>query len=986
MKRIFICALLLCIFPFFETGILAQTGGQVRITGKVTDAPTGEVLPGVNILIEGTTSGTVTGLDGVYDIMTEKGKTLVFSFIGYNVQKVQVTDERTINIALEPNTTELQEVVVSSQAKGQIGARTEQINSNTIKNVVAPDRLQENPDANAAEAIGRLPGISLLRSGGEGTQLVVRGLEPRYTTVTLNGVQLPSTDGSNRSTNVNGISQYALQGVEVYKALTADMEANSPAGTVNLKLKEAPEKFKSSIMVQAGYNDLNSYWGNYKVAGEVSNRFLNNRLGVFVSANAERVNRSAQTLSAGYSNIDVTDKLYVSSINLNDYSRIKYRRSVMASVDYRLTPSTTLKAYGLYTYSKTDERSQAKTYGTTTPDNVGYTFSYNPNGYSDIFQTDLSGETKLKFLNMALDYGYSYSKGISKTPESRSWLFGFQKSSPDDISTTEHRSLPLDEILAMFTDDPDSLQNMKLNYINISRDNMYDKNSTFHLNINIPVKIGDFISGYVKFGGMYREKRRFRDVTSGNQPITTNQFGQAMLADSLPWIVRTTDGNITGIGLKDHPVNNFLKGDYHFGYYFDFNKMNQMTDMWSKISEYYYNQGPSVWMPMFGESGKIGYQQNVEDCMINDQDITEKYGAGYVMTELNLGKWLMVAPGVRYEKTTDHMKGFIALQPTLSDPIYAPIPGSDTSASRHDEYLLPMIHMRIKPVDFAYLHLAYTQTLSRPDFNAISPNTFYNTGYAPFTYHTTNPNLKCEFWTNYDAQLTFHSQKLGLLSISGFYKTVKDKIWNRSYKRIKGDPIISPFPDAALVNVSLWENHKYKIYLKGMEFEWQTSFYYLPRPFRYFTLYANYTYTQSETRYPYTDLRTVVPPTGRPYTVRVDSTTTGPMLNQPKHIVNLSLGFNQKGFNAWLSFQYNGKINTGKNYTLAALDSWKDNFVRWDLQLTQQLPVKKFQAELVANIANLSNFMEKQGDKGDNRPSYLESYGWTADLGIRFRF
>jgi len=72
-------------------------------------------------------------------------------------------------------------------------------------------RLQENPDANAAEAIGRLPGVSLIRSGGEGTGVVIRGLDPKYSQITIDGIQVPSTNANNRSTDISGISQYVLQ-------------------------------------------------------------------------------------------------------------------------------------------------------------------------------------------------------------------------------------------------------------------------------------------------------------------------------------------------------------------------------------------------------------------------------------------------------------------------------------------------------------------------------------------------------------------------------------------------------------------------------------------------------------------------------------------------------------------------------------------------------------------------------------------------------
>jgi TonB-dependent receptor len=150
-------------------------------------------------------------------------------------------------------------VVLTVQAKGQKKAISEQLNSNTIKNVVAADRLQENPDANSVEAIGRLPGVSVTRDGGEGSGLVVRGLSPKYTAVTLNGVKMASNSANGQETNISGISQYALQGVEVYKSLTAEMEANSVAGTINLKLRETPKDLHFNIMNTTGYNNLNNY-------------------------------------------------------------------------------------------------------------------------------------------------------------------------------------------------------------------------------------------------------------------------------------------------------------------------------------------------------------------------------------------------------------------------------------------------------------------------------------------------------------------------------------------------------------------------------------------------------------------------------------------------------------------------------------------------------------------------------------------------------
>lgn len=973
-----------------STGLLAQ-GNRQRVTGRISDAATGEPLPGASILIEGTATGTVTGLDGDYSILVSGGETvLVFSFLGYVNQRVTVGDQQTINIQLEENIAAIAEVVITTQAKGQIGARQQQINSSTIKNVVAPDRLQENPDANAVEAIGRLPGISVIRSGGEGSQIVIRGLEPRYTNVTLEGIEMPASSTNNRGTNISGISQYILQGVEVYKSLTPDMEANSVGGTVNLTLQQTPSGLHYNVMAQGGYNDLNNYWGNYKFLGDISNRFFNDKLGVFFSASAERVNRSTQTMSAGYGIESAEVDILLNSSSLNLINRLNYRQSATLSLDYQVHPSTKLKLYGLWSHANVDQKRQSKNYGHTGSGSVGYGMADNPLNETTILHSALSGETNLDFLNMVVDYGLVYSKSKGNNPDQRSWDFSFDLASTDDITTFEYRRMDPVDLIPLYTDHTDSLHNTRKQGFNYTSTMQEDENLTAYLNLRIPFKLGDLVTGYAKFGGKYRHKERYMDILAGTQ--IQHPFVAAYWYEAMPWLEMGRGSDQYTVhtleGFEDHLVTDFLGGAYDYGWYFDFDKLNQTSLWWEHWSDSLFQLGQPVWLPIVGDITHLGYRQSLQASMINDQKIIEDYYAGYLMGEFNFGRWLMFMPGFRYEKTEASMEGFEATEPLYTPSTMSPLVGKDTSATRGDDFFLPMVHMRIRPTSFMYFHLAYTQTISRPDFNAISPNTYINPGKVPFTHVAQNPELRAERWTNYDAQVTFHNSKIGLLSVSGFYKTVEDKIWQRNYKRIRGDEVIYPFGPNDVVDVTIWENHPYDITLQGVEFEWQTSFWYLPRPLSYFTLNVNYTYTHSETKYPNTRLEQVVPPEGgRPVTVRIDSVITGPMLYQPRHIANASLGFNYRGFNTWLSFQYNGEIFTSKNFKLNELDGLKEHFYRIDLQLTYDIPLKiPGKLQVIGNFANLSNFTEVSRLRGDPRYTYQEAYGWTVDLGVRYRF
>jgi len=551
------------IFIFLANSLMAQQG-RVRVTGKITDGETKESLPGATIMVKGTTTGTITELNGDYSILVPgEDATLVFSFLGYTDQEVAVGSQRIINIQLEAGTAQLDEVVITMQAKGQIGARNQQINSNTLVNVVSPDRLQENPDANAVEAIGRLPGISVLRSGGEGSQIVVRGLEPRYTNVTLEGINLPASNSVNRGANIGGISQYVLQGVEVYKSLTPDMEANSVGGTVNLQLQDTPEGLHFNIMAQGGYNNLNNYFGNYKYLGEISNRFLDNKLGVFLSASAEKVNRGTHTMSAGYDFIGEETDLYLGGSNLNIINRTNYRQSATLSLDYQLNSSTKLKLHTLYSHSNVETSSQSKSYGHTGSGSVGYNMAYNPVNEFDMIHTALSGETNLNFLNMVIDYGVAYSRSTGNNPNSRSWNFSFAEASTSDITTQEMRKLYPADLIPLYTDHPDSIHNTtKTTFDRVDKEKE-DKNLTAYVDFIIPFTIGDLVTGNVKFGGKYRKKERFYDELSGFQ--MQHPFQAEYWYEAMPWLVMSERGNSeyenhTLEGFEDYNVTDFMGG------------------------------------------------------------------------------------------------------------------------------------------------------------------------------------------------------------------------------------------------------------------------------------------------------------------------------------------------------------------------------------------------------------------------------------------
>ena len=203
----------------------AQAQNSGRITGTITDANTGEPLIGAHVMIEGTSLGTATSAEGEYTIRQVRpgDHVLVIGYIGYEEREIPVTvtagETVELDITLVSVAVEGEEVNITAQAAGQRAAINEQLSSNTIENVVSAARIREVPDANAAESIGRLSGVSVVRSGGEGQKVAIRGMSPQYNVIQVNGVRMQSTDRNNRSVDLNMIAPNVLSGISVTKAL-----------------------------------------------------------------------------------------------------------------------------------------------------------------------------------------------------------------------------------------------------------------------------------------------------------------------------------------------------------------------------------------------------------------------------------------------------------------------------------------------------------------------------------------------------------------------------------------------------------------------------------------------------------------------------------------------------------------------------------------------------------------------------------------------
>ncbi|MEM1215901.1 MAG: TonB-dependent receptor plug domain-containing protein, partial [Bacteroidota bacterium] len=322
------------------------TGQQTTASVLLVDSLTQEPLSFATWSVPNTSQNGVSDLDGSFRITGLKAGNyeIQVQYLGYQdlTRPLVIEDGRKqrLLLAMLPDAVQMEAVVVSAQLDGQRAAIQKQISANGIVNVISKDKINEIPDQNAAETVGRVPGVSLQRDGGEATKVSIRGLSPRYNAITINGERIPATDGEDRSVDLSMVSTDALDGIEVYKSITPDQDGDAVGGTVNFLIKKAKRGLRGDVKASLGYNQLQSEFGQPRVSFSLSNRFLNNKLGIIATGNFQRANRSSDLLTASYvttgEDSEGNAAIQAEDINLADRLETRLRYGGSLTLDYEL--------------------------------------------------------------------------------------------------------------------------------------------------------------------------------------------------------------------------------------------------------------------------------------------------------------------------------------------------------------------------------------------------------------------------------------------------------------------------------------------------------------------------------------------------------------------------------------------------------------------------------------------------------------------------
>jgi TonB-dependent receptor len=745
------------------------------------------------------------------------------------------------------------------------------------------------------------------------------------------------------------------------------MNADAIGGTVNMQLREAPSQLHTDLMYQSGYTAKENKYGNYKAIASVSDRFFGDKLGIYLLANAESYDRSADNFNASYriaseaSPGEQYANVAVANMALDRHLETRGRYGANLIMDYRL-PNGSISSINMFSRLNSGYQDYQTQF-----DYIGRNLNWNytrGNANTDLAINALQGRYDFGFMSVDFTAANSYTRNNNP------WIPTYYFTEGNGIATTASNNTPPEQLVALTR--YDSTQ-ASFTQITTSSADYKENDQSYKANLKIPFNVSSFVSGYLKFGGDFRYNYRTNDENAPYSHIDAPALGG--VRDSI-------------MRLYDLQWSNQIL--HFYGYNFsDYNQALRSNFLNDRF-------GDLIWVPRTPVLDQItsyiiahkaiisavnrGWYEGPFTDLVNDYRFIERYYASYGMAEIDLGPSLMMVGGARYEMDASQFSAYRIKDSGNPDAQ----PYDYYTAYPKNHYWLPMVQAKFDIADWGDVRYAYTQTLARPDFTSLTPG--WNIDQPGQVVNAGNPGLLPAHSYNHDLMLTVHSNDIGLVSAGVFYKTVKDFSYFTSYwllptSTVPGFDTMGKYPGAQSgASINTFYNNPYKAYLKGVEADFQTRLWYLPGVLGGIVLGVNYTHIWSSTLYPWPVLKRSL--VGRVTEVSIiDSVRGGRLVDQPDDILNASIGYDYKGFSGRVSFLYQGAMISGIG-TRVEQDGYTHDYFRMDASFRQLLPWRGLQLYLdINNINQRADISAQQTIGGFTSEQY---YGLTADLGIRY--
>lgn len=931
-----------------------QDEGTIR--GHVTDTTHAGVLA-AQLRVNGTPLGGATDESGAFEIphVPSGTRMVIVQRIGFVTDSVRV-DVRagaatTFDVTLRRSTQRLASMIISTSPRlneTQAQALEKQRNADNIVQVLSGDVIRSLPNANAAEAIARMPGISTERDEGEGKFVQIRGTEPRLSNVTVDGVHIPGTQTGARVAKLDDVPTDILGAIEVSKTLAADQDADAIGGSVNLvtKLPEgAPRGYFASQFGQAtlesrSQGQASAMWGG---------RFGDDRrLGMLFGATYDHNNRGINDLELGW-NSNAAGKPIPVEWDQRDYLYDRTRVGANAALDYRYADGSTTFFKGMwskfdnfgtrYRYDVSSGGDSAQASSGAAGIATGGAFVRETSNRTPVEQMfAFTGGGKKLFGATEMNYQLNYSGTRSSSHDYRTSDFEFD--GPSFRYDGTNRFYPSFSVLgaanvaAVVTPSNYSLTNYSISEGKTAANELGGQvDATFRYTL------ADH-GASLKIGAKYRDEDR--------DNVNLN-----------------TSFNATGTVLLSSILGSFSDPNYY-------------KDLAPGFAI-----GPQANHPALTnfENANPGLFANatnpVKDSLGNFTG-GEKVGAAFAMQTWDVGA-LRVNTGLRLENTEVNFSGNVATTPANAS---GQATGSATVArvtgTQNYTDLFPSVQFRYAVDDASNVRFAVTRGIARANYSDIAPHLSGEICASCQTKWSNlsagNPDLKPQHAWNVDLLGEHFINSDGVVSAGVFYKKITDFIYKRQFvyngPATQFDGYYGTEPanggDASLL---------------GAEFDYQQRLSFLPGAWSGLGFDVNWTQVDSKAKI-LADTATTSAGLGNPSVAR-----EAPLPRQSKSIGNVALTYDSRVVSARAAWQYQGEsiYSYGDGSASPNGDNWFFPHSQIDVSVTVNV-MQDVSVQLQALNLNNAVFGFFNGVPGTEFSNQREYYGRSFIVGVRYVF
>jgi TonB-dependent receptor len=853
--------------------MLAQTG-RGTIAGRVTDA-SGAVLHGARVELAQRSSFVASDAQGEFTFtdLLPGSYTVTVSYVGFAAFSADATvtagQVARVDAVLKVATAGEEVTVYGGRQSGEVEAINRERTSDNILQVLPVEVITSLPNTNIADALGRLPSVTLERDEGEGKYVQIRGAQPAWSNVTVNGMEVPSPEGGVRQIKLDTVPANLVDSVEINKTLSANQDGDAIGGSVNLVTKTAGEKPTLYINGVGGYTPIIGGRSLYQVDSTIGQRFgSSKRLGVLVGASydwngrgIDDVEPSPTTVQCapgptGCSTASSTDPFFATykGEDIREYRYYRSRYGAAGSIDYKLGDIGGLYIRGIYSHFNNfgDRWVYSPSFGTPVGNNGATNFDpANP----------VSAGGSMSFnsqIRRPVDVIGSIDAG-GKHVFTKWWLayeFSAARSSEEDHGYASANFAPLSNTVLAggdgstvggipFTLDATNAHTPKLvpqGGVNIYDPTQYyltgsgilDVSRTYSPQVNL--QMGASAARNYTWGGHYAT------FEFGAKFRNAHKF-QNTVDDYFDGVDPTTLANPSVLQMATF-LGTFTNSSYYNKAY----TLGPTTD-YGKIRAFFNaNHGP-ISSPFTCQQDNTQTALLPFDCiqtqqntLPNDYDLIERVSAGYLMNTIDVGKFRLQT-GIRFEGTNEALQGY--------NLTFDPNSGALTSLStlrKNNSYFdpLPSVQVRYQLPHDAAIRAAYGRALARPNFADLPP--FFNHNGPNNEVDIGNPNLQPTHANNFDLLYEQYLQPLGLLQGGFFYKQISDPIYEGVRTAIDST-VASEFNiPAQYIGFDLVRPvNGSSARLYGFEVAYQQHLTFLPGALAGIGMSANYSYTNSST-------------------------------------------------------------------------------------------------------------------------------------------